>query len=52
MSDFENAADVDVADNAGNVVAGALSKSALEFIIKNIVDDVVKIKKILGGTRI
>lgn len=40
MSDFGNAADVDVDDDAGNRVAGVLSRAALEFIVKNIVDDV------------
>lgn len=40
MSDFGNAADVAVDDNAGNRISGALSKAAVEYIVKQIVDDV------------
>jgi predicted RNA-binding protein YlqC (UPF0109 family) len=32
--------DTPIDDNAGNRVAGALSRAAVEFIVKNIVDDV------------
>src|SRR3954470_1751710 len=40
MTDFNNTVDVDVDDNAGNRITGALSKAALEFIVSNIIDDV------------
>jgi predicted RNA-binding protein YlqC (UPF0109 family) len=40
MADFGNEADVVVDDNVGNRVSGALSRAAVEYIVKNIVDDV------------
>jgi predicted RNA-binding protein YlqC (UPF0109 family) len=32
--------DTEIDDNAGNRVSGVLSRAAVEFIVKNIVDDV------------
>ncbi len=41
MSDFGNAADVveEDDDNAGNRISGGISRAALEFIVRSIVDD-------------
>jgi uncharacterized protein len=38
MSDFDNTVET-IDDNAGNVIQGALSKAALEYIVTSIVDD-------------
>ena len=38
MSDFDNSVDI-VDDNAGNVIRGVVSRTALEYIVKAIVDD-------------